>query len=336
MTVRSFLVILVLIVSSTPCSQAQVVRQLDGHRGAVYALAFHPDGEYLATASLDHTLKLWNLSTGEEVQTFTRHHSKVLALAFGPTGNRLASADLDGVVRLWETSPGPVSSQLEASPPREGGQEVSPYRQVREFFCRQCIHTLAFTPDGRRLICAGEDGRAEVWDTEQGNRLLVLPSLPCAIYSAAVSPHDNAIALAGLDHRIYLFDLVTGEQRQVLEGHYEAVYSVAFAPDGTLASGSGDRNVRLWDVTTCTARECLEGHHEAIYQVVFSRDGRRLVSAGLDGEVIVWNCRTGRPLHSHRFPSRTLCTAFTPDGRSLGAGTGQARCYLLELPRHVR
>ena len=61
-----------------------------------------------------------------------------------------------------------------------------------------------------------------------------------------------------------------------------------------------------------------------------------LLDAPTDGEVIVWEGSSGHPLHSHRFPSKTLCTAFTPDGRSIGAGTGQARCYVLELPRHIR
>jgi len=324
MAIRSFLFAVVLVLAVRTPVPGQVIRQLEGHRAAVYALAFHPDGEHLATASLDHTLKLWKIGKGEEVQTFVGHRSKVLTLAFSPDGKRLASAGLDGVVRLWETATDSTS------PRRTVGECASLTIGYR------CIHSRAFPPDGKRLVCAGEDGLAEVWDVDHGKRLRSLPSLPCAIYSTAVSPDGNEVAVAGLDHRIYLFDLQTGKQRQVLEGHYEAVYSVAYAPDGTLASGSGDLTVRLWDPTTGNPKGCLNGHREAIYQVAFSSDGRRMVSAGTDGEVIVWDGRSGQALHSHHFPSKTLCTAFTPDGRSIGAGTGQARCYLLELPRHVR
>src|SRR5277367_1234716 len=103
MTIRSVLLALSVAVASHSVGQAQVVRQLAGHQAAVYALAFHPDGEHLATASLDHTLKLWNVASGEVVRTFTGHEAKVLTLAFSTNGRWLASAGLDGAIRLWNT-----------------------------------------------------------------------------------------------------------------------------------------------------------------------------------------------------------------------------------------
>src|SRR5262245_21040482 len=80
----------------------QGVRQLEGHRAAVSALAFHPDGQHLASASFDHTLKLWDVGAGCVVRTCRGHRDKVLALVFSPDGRWLASAGLDGAVRLWD------------------------------------------------------------------------------------------------------------------------------------------------------------------------------------------------------------------------------------------
>ena len=158
------------------------------------------------------------------------------------------------------------------------------------------------------------------------------------LYAAAVAPDGQTLALAGLDGRIRLHDLGHGTQLAAfLEGHVDAVYSLAFSPDGnSLASGSVDRTVRCWQVATGEQSACLDGHHGAVYQVGFSADGRRLVSAGADGEVIVWDAGNGAPLHRHRFPGKTLCAAFTPDGRRVAAGSERSACYLLELPRHVR
>ena len=78
------------------------------------------------------------------------------------------------------------------------------------------------------------------------------------------------------------------------------------------------------------------GHKGSVYQVAFNSDGRRLVSSGTDGQVILWDAVTGKPLHRHRFADKTLCAAYSPDGCTVGTGTARAMCYLLELPQHVR
>src|SRR5579871_4796392 len=87
---------------SVSVAPAQVVKELRGHHAAVYAIVFRPDGERMATASFDHTLKVWDTNSGRVVQTFSGHQDKVLALTYSADGRRLASAGLDGTVRLWD------------------------------------------------------------------------------------------------------------------------------------------------------------------------------------------------------------------------------------------
>ena len=312
-------------------ARGQAIQEWHGHRAAVYAVAFQPNGQHMATASFDHTIKVWDVESGRVVRSFSGHQDKVLALAYSADGRRFASAGLDGTVRLWDAA---TSRPLACLTSRN-----------------RCVQGIAFTPDGSRLIACGDAGIAEVWRTGSVScrvkgacrvegiveRTIAVEPERMPLFAAAVSPDGQTLALAGLDGRIRLHDLATGKRRRTLEGHADAVYSLAFSPDGDcLASGSVDQTVRCWQTATGVQRACLDGHQGTVYQVGFSADGRRLVSAGGDGEVIVWDAGNGSALHRQRFPGKALCAAFTPDGRRIAAGSERSACYLLELPRHVR
>jgi WD40 repeat protein len=299
--------------------RGQAIKELHGHSGAVYAVAFRPDGQRMATASFDRTIKVWDAHTGRILRTLTGHSDKVLALAYSADGKQLASAGRDGLVRLWDPVSGKPRACLNSR--------------------NQCVQGIAFTPDGQRLLACGEKGIAETWqlDEQKVERSLRVEPSPMPLYAVAVSPDGKSLALGCQDGGIHVHDLPTGRRLRVLDGHVGPVFSVVFSPDGaSLLSGSSDQTLRRWNASTGEQLACLDVHGGEVYQVGFSGDGRRLVSAGIDGAAIVWDTATGRALYRHRFPGKTLCAAFTPDGRHVGAGTEKAACYLIDLPRHVR
>jgi WD40 repeat protein len=82
----------------------KAVRALSGHSDSIYAAAFSPDGDRLATCSADQTVKLWNVANGDLLRTFRGHVDEVLDVEFSPDGNLLASASKDGIIKLWDVS----------------------------------------------------------------------------------------------------------------------------------------------------------------------------------------------------------------------------------------
>jgi WD40 repeat protein len=85
---------------------------LEGHTGPVFAVAFSPDGQLLASGSYDHTVRLWNPATGKELQKLEGHTDLVQTVAFSPDGQLLASGSYDHTVRLWNPATGKELQKL--------------------------------------------------------------------------------------------------------------------------------------------------------------------------------------------------------------------------------
>ncbi|WP_163010854.1 nSTAND1 domain-containing NTPase [Streptomyces dangxiongensis] len=304
------------------------------HAKEVLAIAYRPDGRQLATASGDHTARLWRVhGTDRPVAeaTLSGHGDDVRTVVYRPDGRALATGSADGSVRLWDTAT-PTRPALLASLTGQGGD----------------VRSLAYDPDGRTLATAGTDGSVGLWDVTDPATPALLTRVTGhrdAVRAVAFSPDGRTLASAGEDGAVRLTAIADPRRPRrlaVLDGHGTGAFSVAFSPDGrTLATaGGGHDPVRLWglaDPRRPAPLAGLSGHTDVVGSVAFSPDGRTLASASDDRTVRLWN--VVRPAHPTALTTLTghstavSSVAFSPDGTVLASGGFDATVRLAGTDR---
>jgi hypothetical protein len=145
------------------------------------------------------------------------------------------------------------------------------------------VRSVVFSPDGRQLATASDDGTARVWNANTGHELRAFKAHPGGAETVAFSPDGKRIATAGSDGSARVWDAASGEGLLTLKGHEGPVHCVAFALDGKqLVTAGFDRTARIWDATTGQETRAFKGHTSAVFAVAFASDGKRIVSASDD------------------------------------------------------
>nr|VFK65593.1 MAG: WD40 repeat [Candidatus Kentron sp. UNK]VFK71584.1 MAG: WD40 repeat [Candidatus Kentron sp. UNK] len=341
-------------------SPPQLVIDTKGHQALIRNVLFTPDGKELLSISDDKTIRIWDVETGALVRTLRGQMGE------GPEGKLHAGAlaPTDGKGRRWLAVGGYPSRwgirlmDLNASPD-------APLRLLKGH--DNVIHSLAFSPDGKRLLSGSGDGTARLWDVslavdtgistspstgilarlnasisallntsmQTGGAMKILRGHAAPIYAVGFSPDGERLITGSLDHTLRLWD-GAGRLVKVLEGHTDKVQAAAFAPDGRyLLSGSWDKTIRLWDGRTGEFIRVLAAQDSSVSSLAISPDGKKVLTgpASPPTTANVFALPSGeRLLQFDEHKNIVLATALSPDGGLAATGGGSDHeVYLWDL-----
>ena len=285
-------------------------------------LAFSPDGQMLASSSIDSTVKIWDTDTGECLKTYRGEQQWIWSVAFSPDGQIVASGGEDRIIRLWNIH----TDECRVLPGHHS------------WIWSLAFHPIPPTPltkvgKGGILASASYDLSIGLWNTDTGECLNILRGHQHILMAVDFHPQGEILASSSFDRTIKIWDVQTGECLRTLRGHTKEVTCVAFSGNRQiLASGSSDRTIKIWDVQTGECLRTLRGHAQSIAVLDFSPQ-KNILATGDNNQVLkLWDVDEGKCLKTWQgYTDFMLTTAISPNGKLLASGSSDKTARIWDL-----
>ncbi|KIS66688.1 putative pre-mRNA splicing factor important for catalytic step II [Mycosarcoma maydis] len=294
-----------------------------GHTKGISTLKLLPrSGHLLLSASLDTTVKLWDVyHDGQCLRTFMGHSKAVRDIAFSNDGRRFLSSGYDRHVKLWDTetgacldsfSNGKTAYCLTFHPDADKQHiflagmsdkkvlqwDINTHTVTQEYTSHLgAVNTITFVDQNRRFVTTSDDKTMRGWDYDIPVviKYIADPTMH-SMPAVTLSPSGKWLAAQSMDNQILTFasDGFKQNRKKVFKGHNVAGFGcqVGFSPDGKfLSSGDGEGNVCFWDWKSTRLLKRLRGaHKEAVVSHAWlPHETSKVVTASWDGEIKLWD-----------------------------------------------
>ncbi len=303
---------------------------LDGQTDCV----FDPNGKLLASMSREGRITLWEIVSGTP---YLVARSPVLAPESassdqpGTSEERDISAKSSTSTASSTANPAATPNEIARIPSVNGAGGASTLTNEKpRKDDRKGITALALSPDGTRIVSAGDDSKVRLLDAGTGRSLLTISGHHAAVTGIAFSADGKRLLSASRDTEVRSWDATTGILSQIFLAHEQPIRTVAASPDGGfLASAGEETRIMLWDAKLGKLGKILNGHVDFVNGLAFSPDGKLLASGGADAHILLWEAATGRLLQTLRGHSGAVNSiAFSPNTGLLASGGADSQVRL--------
>jgi WD40 repeat protein len=188
------------------------------------------------------------------------------------------------------------------------------------------VLTLAFSPDGKKLVTAGarheNPGQLKVWDVQTAQELVAVRGFS-GVRSIAWSTDGKTLATGDFSGAVRLRDADTGAERATVKGHKIGINAVAYSFDGKMLVSAGlDRVVKLWNAADLQERKEFVGHGDMVFSAAFFRHGQAFVTTSRDNTAKIWDIAAGKERHTLRGHRQGVeAAAISPDDKMVATAS---------------
>jgi WD40 repeat protein len=291
----------------TRVHKEELVNIQPGHKSGILSLITSCDGNYIASANMNGTIRIWDFKKG--LHHYLQEHDAAVTCVKFINPITLISCGYDEIIRKWDVQKGKCIrfwrghsnyiNDIAYSKPLDFIASASNDRTIALWDTElnkeaslekhdDWVKTICFSKDGKLLVSGGRDHKVILWDLASRRPLHIFKGHSDEITKVLFSDNQKNIISASMDRTIRIWNIKTKEHH-VLKGHEEGIKSLCMASGTILASGGRDNTIRLWDLSKNLCHTVLTGNMGQVNAICCSHNNRVLISAGDAGRIQIWD-----------------------------------------------